>query len=169
MRVQARGTLCALLACPPTTSGTRTRTALAVASRCLKLPTLSIGNLLSVPAHDTSAMSMVGTEADVWEASRPGLEDAVKNADVLIAAWGVQPLSGPARQHQRAQIAWLMQTARAAGHTDAWTMGGQPRHPSRWHQFTSDRYGRTAPGLSRDERVRGLLTRVPLAELAPLS
>jgi hypothetical protein len=153
--VPPTGILCALLACPPTTSGTRTVNALAVASRCLQLPTVSIANLLCVPARDTSAMSKAGIRAAAWDESRAELASAVGQAEVLIAAWGVGPLTGPARQHQRVQIAWLMQTAQASGHAYVWTMGGQPRHPSRWHQFASDRHGRTAPDSAATSASEG--------------
>lgn len=161
----ANGTLCALLACPPTTSGVRTLNALGVAARCLQFTHLTVGNLLSVPARDMSAMSEVGVDADLWKAARVDVEQALGHADGLIAAWGVGPLAGPARRHHRDQIEWLIRTAQAAGHTITWTLGGQPRHPSRWHQFASDRHGRTSPGLSREDRVSRLLVQVPLAEL----
>lgn len=164
---QADRTLTALLACPPTTSGTRTINALAVACQCLELPTFRIANLLSVPARDTKAMSEAGSTEAPWNSSRPALLQAMLGASQLLAAWGVYPLLGAASNFQRMQIAWLMQAARELGHSHAWTLGGQPRHPSRWHQFTSDRHGRTGTGLSREERIAALLTRVPLAQLTP--
>lgn len=163
--MQPKRRLCAVLACPPTTSGNRTLNALAVAAGCLELPDVAVVNLLGATASNTAAMSLVGAAGDVWHSSRPALEHGVRRADALIAAWGVQPLGGQARQHHRDQVAWLVQTAEDAGHDSAWTVGGQPRHPSRWHQFASDRHGRTAPGLSREERIRGLLTLVPLRDL----
>lgn len=44
--------------------------------------------------------------------------------------------------------------------------GGQPRHPSRGHQYVSDRHGRTGPG-NVEEGLRLVLVQVPLAELQP--
>jgi hypothetical protein len=162
-------TLCVLLASPPTTSGARTLNAIAVAAQCLQTPQIVTANLLAKPARDLAEMSSIGAQATAWEAARADLHRAVTGGDLLLAAWGLNSLTGPARHHHNAQVEWLLHTAEEAGHTHAWTLGGEPRHPSRWHQFSSDLHGRTPPGLSREDRVRTLLTRVALMALLPAS
>lgn len=139
--------------------------ALRVAANCLSHPSLIVGNLLGVPTHDTGGMSDGGREASAWEEARNDLARAVGAADSLLAAWGVVPPGGPARRHHHEQLTWLIQAARDAGHDYAWTIGGEPRHPSRWHVYASDRHGRTEAGLTRTERVRQLLVPVPLDAL----
>jgi hypothetical protein len=44
-------------------------------------------------------------------------------------------------------------------------LGGEPRHPSRWHQYVSDKYGRTSGGTF-EERIKQVLVAVPLARAA---
>lgn len=47
------------------------------------------------------------------------------------------------------------------GITAFWMVGGEPRHPSRWHQFVSDKHGRTTGGTF-EERLVQVLVEVPL-------
>lgn len=59
------------------------------------------------------------------------------------------------------QVEWFARQARAAGLSEMWTVGGRARHPSRWHQYVSDKYGRTSGGSFAD-RLRQVLVRAPL-------
>jgi hypothetical protein len=52
------------------------------------------------------------------------------------------------------------------GNDCIWTLNGEPRHPSRWDQYVSDRHGR-ASGATFSERIAQVLTSVPLATLCP--
>jgi hypothetical protein len=51
-----------------------------------------------------------------------------------------------------------------AGISNIWMVGGEPRHPSRWHQFVSDKYSRTTGG-SFEERLDQVLESVPMSAL----
>lgn len=151
--------LCAVLASPPQTSGVRTRNALDRAAGILNCDHVVVVNLLDVPTSDTGAMSTVGRDPRPWLESRVALAGGLNEGQVLLAAWGVSELTGPAREHRRDQVRWVVQAALDAGHDLSWTVGHRPRHPSRWHQFVADRHRRTDPGLTFEERLRQVLLR----------
>jgi len=162
----SRGTLCAVLATPPTTSGVRTVNALNLAKNLLGFDRLAVVNLLDVPSRDMRAMAAAGVDHDAWARSRARLESALVEADALLAGWGVRPLTGHAEWYRTEQLAWLRCRARHHGHSEVWAIGAQPRHPSRWHQYVSDRHGRTGEGTTA-ERLRTVLVRVDLEVLCP--
>ena len=115
-----------------------------------------MANLFYFPVADLPALSACGSGAAGWLAARPRLVDALQEADLLLAAWGLHALHGPARLRRAEQLSWLQGEARAHGHVNAWCVGGKPRHPSRWHQYVSDRHGRTSGGPPAD-RLREVL------------
>lgn len=157
-------TVVAVLASPPTTSGARTTAKAQQAVELLGGRRLLVVNLFDFPVADLSALSLRGSSAAGWLAGRPKVVDALQEADLLLAAWGLHPLHGPARVLRAQQLSWLQEEAQAHGHSSAWCVGGQPRHPSRWHQYVSDRYGRTAGGSS-SHRLRQVLGEAPLQVL----
>jgi hypothetical protein len=157
-------TVAALLASPPTTSGARTTAKVQQAATLLGGGRLLVVNLFAFPVADLPALSVCGSGAAGWLAARPKLAAALQEADCLLAAWGLHRLHGPARLLQEQQMSWMEEEARAHGHLSAWCVGGQPRHPSRWHQYVSDRHGRTTGGSSSD-RLRQVLGESPLRGL----
>ena len=159
--------LCAVLASPPTTSGVRTRGALQAAAALLKCDVVEIVNLLPLATRDVTDMATVGAALGPWEAGRPELLRGLRAGDAVLAAWGVSSLAKPALHHQRAQVAWLVSSAERLGCPQVWTVGPQPRHPSRWHQYVSDRHGRTSPGLTTAERFSEVLLQRPWSALLP--
>jgi hypothetical protein len=52
----------------------------------------------------------------------------------------------------------------ALGHVDAWTVGGESRHPSRWHQYVSDKHARAGSGEFA-ERLKSVLVLTDLLSL----
>lgn len=98
-------------------------------------------NLFGVATADVPAISIVGQEAAGWVGARRSIEAAFAESDVLLADWGVDLLTGAARDHRRAQLRWLAGVAVTANHSTAITVG-EARHPSRWHQYASDCHGR---------------------------
>lgn len=157
-------TLGALLLNPPTTDGQRTRRHLEVAASLLDCDRVEIANLFAISTQDVTAMNLVGRDAAGWLAAQPHLCGLIARADVLVAGWGVRGLTGLAAQHQRAQLRLIADQARLQGRTHVWTVGGQPRHPSRWHQFVSDRHGRTQGG-SLPERLTCVLSETAISDL----
>ncbi len=123
------------------------------ADRCV------IANLYDFPADDLPALSVAASDAAGWTAARPKLISAVSSADLLLAAWGLTPLSGAARALRHGQLSWLQDLAADHGHNTAWCIGGEPRHPSRWHQYVSDRHGRTTSGSFEERLDQVLVTR----------
>ena len=154
-------TVAAVLATPPTTSGARTTAQAQQAVELLGGSRLLVANLFDFPVADLPALSVCGAAAAGWLEARPKVVDALHEADVLLAAWGLHPLHGPARSLRQQQLSWLQEEAQVRGHFSAWCVAGQPRHPSRWHQYVSDRHGRTAGGSSL-ERLRQVLVESPL-------
>ena len=160
---QAR-TVVALLANPPTTSGARTRAKASQAADLLGGGRLIIANLFGLPTADLPSLSHCGSSPAGWRAARPKLIRALQEADCLVAAWGLHPLCGDARRLRQEQLTWLQEQASKNGLLHAWCVGGQPRHPSRWHQYVSDRHGRTTGGIFSD-RLDQVLVRLPMQVL----
>lgn len=163
--MKTKRVLCAVLASPPTTSGERTRAALRLAAGLLDCDELRIVNLLPVATNDVNAMTRAGVDAYAWRLGRPELLLGLQSSDLVLAAWGVSRLSGPARIHQRAQIDWLVSQGAPLHGDGVWIVGDQPRHPSRWHQYVSDKHGRTLPSGNTRSRLRQVITQVPWTHL----
>lgn len=158
----------ALLLNPPTTDGAQTRRHLQVAAELLSCNSIEIANLFAMPTHDMPAVNVVGQSNQGWELAQPRLRAVITAADQLLAAWGVGGLSGRALIHQRRQLRFVAAAAQEIGHVQIWTLNGEPRHPSRWHQYVSDRHGR-ASGASLTERLAMVLTSVRTETLCPLT
>lgn len=120
-------------------------------------------NLFSIPTQDIPAISQLGAAADGWWDARPSLELALDDADVVLAGWGLDRLTGSAREHRTQQLAWVEARWRAAGHDRAFCVDGG-RHPSRWHQYVSDRHARVGGG-SFEERLRKVLLPVAVEQV----
>lgn len=125
------------------------------ASRVLGFKTVKTVNLCSLPSRSVVDLVTTVTDSD-WVQARPALESALCESDGLLLAWGVSGWAGNPRSGLACQIDWFLTTAQAFGHRSCWMVGGQPRHPSRWHQYVSDKHGRT-PGGSTENRLRYVL------------
>lgn len=156
-------TLGAILLNPPTSSGLSTLRHLHVAAELLGCDSVVIGNLFATATDDVTAVNIVGAHAAGWTAARPSLLAAL-DSDVLIIGWGVSGLHGAARRHHEAQVRWVLESAAARRHTGVWSLNGEPRHPSRWHQYVSDRHGRTS-GKGFAERLGSVLVLSPFPPL----
>ena len=156
-----------VLAAPPLTSGTRTLNMTLRAGTALGYGSVSIANLFALPMRNTGDLDVAGATGDGWAAARPALESLLLKSEVVFAAWGLGKCSGPARLHKRAQILWLVTEARRCGHTEVWTLAGEPRHPSRWHQYLGDQHGRAGAG-GLEARLGRNLRRVSVGDLVSL-
>jgi hypothetical protein len=164
-RSTGRGLLIAvLLNRPKSTSGARTRNAVAAAARVLKYESVEVVNLYSEATSSISDLNRSAT-IDGWLRARSELSSALGRATGVLGGWGVAGLTGPALRGQNEQVAWLRLEAIRAGVSAIWMVGGEPRHPSRWHQFVSDKYGRTTGG-SLEERLDQVLGSVPITSSA---
>jgi hypothetical protein len=153
-----------VMASPPTTSGARTLGRMAALQEVLGCADVQIANLFALRAKDVPALTAVGAQLEGWHAARDEIAAGLRECDTVIAAWGLDPLSGSARLHRFDQLAWLGREARDLGHENAWAVGGEPRHPSRWHQYVSDRHGRAGQGPFT-ERLGRVLVWTPIAKL----
>lgn len=150
----------AVLLNPPTkSSGTRSRNAVARGARAIGYRNVVLTNLCAEPTPSVVELNSVGIEA--WFEARAGLERTLLGATAVLAAWGVTGITGDARRSMRSQVQWLSGCLASAGIEKMWMVGGEPRHPSRWHQYVSDKYGRTTGG-SFEDRIRQVLVEVPL-------
>ncbi|MDQ6525541.1 DUF1643 domain-containing protein [Nocardioides sp. LHD-245] len=147
-----------LLNPPSASSGMRSRNAVERAATLLGYDEVVIANLCA--AATPSVAELNSFDQDAWAASRAQLNVSMQDAAGLLAGWGVAGLSGDARRWLQAQVEWLIGTAESCGIGAFWTVGGEPRHPSRWHQYVSDKYGRTSGG-SFEERLKQVLIEVP--------
>jgi hypothetical protein len=136
--IGSRGrTLLAVLANPPlTTSGQRTRDRVALAAQIIGCEEVVVGNLFSLPSKDVTAIGRLGARSDLWCNARADLVDQLSRADDVLLGWGCTEPAGRARSHHRSQIEWLL-TAVDVKPIKIWTVGGLPRHPSRWQRYTS--------------------------------
>lgn len=146
---------------PPLTGGAQTMRALHALEEAQD-DTISLSNLLALPTRSFTEISAAASNPGPWMQARGELRAAIRNADQLHAGWGVGGINGLARQHLRGQLEFVSREAQTAGHSHIWTLLGDPRHPSRWHQFLSDRHGRVEPG-SLVDRLRQALLRSPIA------
>jgi hypothetical protein len=159
-------TLGALLLNPPLAGGTRTIRHVHIVAQLLQCDDVEIANLFLIATRDLTAISEAGRSGNGWEAARPRLRQVIAECDFLVAGWGVSGPTGEAGVHQRRQLGYVRARAREVGQDCIWTLGGEPRHPSRWHQYVSDRHGR-ASGESLGERISMVLTWTPFANLCP--
>ncbi|MFT4010671.1 MAG: hypothetical protein QM655_11595 [Nocardioidaceae bacterium] len=153
----------AVLLNPPTKStGVRSRNAVARAAQAIGYPDVVLTNLCAAPTPSVVELNALG--GDAWDEARAGLERDLTGATAVLAAWGVAGLTGGARRLMRSQVRWLTERVASAGIERFWMVGGEPRHPSRWHQYVSDKYGRTTGG-SFEERICQVLLEVPLSAM----
>ena len=167
MIAAATGGLGAILINPPATSGGRTLRHLGAAGRALGHAHVVVANLCAMPTRDVNELERVATDPRIWHSARPELERVIMQSDVLIAGWGVKSWSGPSAVHFRDQLELRAGSGHEMpGKNEIWTLGGEPRHPSRWHQYVSERYGR-ATGETLAARLSSVLEAVPLDALSP--
>jgi len=156
-------TLVAVLLNPPlTTSGVRTILAVDRASAVLGYESVRVVNLFAEATPTVAELNARITRP--CSRARPNLRQALKDADGLLGAWGVSGLTGQAREAKQRQLRWFFQQATAADFSHIWMVGGEPRHPSRWHQYLSDKYRRTGGG-SFTARLEEALSSVPIGSI----
>lgn len=106
-------------------------------------------NLFSSPGRSVVEISTQGLSRAAWLAARPALGQVIEWSTDVLLAYGVSEPSGPAREHHREQVAWLLDGIASNGSV-AHLVGGRPRHPSRWQRWTS----RTHPDLEFVDALR---------------
>jgi hypothetical protein len=125
-----------VLACPPTTSGTRTLARIENFKAELNISSVTVANLLNVASYRTNGMSATGITETPWLESREPILRGLEVSELVLLAYGVSEPSGPARTWHREQIAWLHSEI-TSRELPAIQIGEGPRHPSRWHRLTT--------------------------------
>jgi hypothetical protein len=134
-----RGRIVAVLSNPATTSGVRTLSRVELTRKILGFESAAITNIFALPTYRSGEISEAGSDVLGWHSARPIVSEAVKGADGILLAYGLQPPSGPAKRHFHDQIDWL-RTQIQASQLPTWMLGGRPRHPSRWQRHTSSTF-----------------------------
>lgn len=98
-----------------------------------------------------------------WSVTQDEIEALLCGVGGVLAAWGVSGASGRLRREREKRGAWLLARAAAYGHTSVWMVGGEPRHPSRWHQYVADKHQRTLGGTP-GERLAQVLVAVSVTD-----
>lgn len=155
--------LAVLLNPPRSTSGVRTLGAVRRAATVLGFRDLMIANLFPDRTTDVWELNHLDSHSP-WSANQRWIAEQLDSADGILAGWGVAGASGAFRRERNRRAQWLLSAAAAAGHETIWMVGGEPRHPSRWHQFVADAHRRTSGG-SFEDRLAEVLVAVPT--LAP--
>ncbi len=162
MAVRRQGVLLAVLLNPPaSSSGARSRRAAQRAAEVLGYDCCEIANLFAEPTATVVDLNLLGAGLGLWAPVRQRLSEQIRGAGGVLAAWGVAGASGTLRRERDLRGAWVAAEAGRVGHEQIWTVGGAPRHPSRWHQYVADRHGRTLGGTF-EERLTQVLTATPL-------
>lgn len=156
------GPLLAVLLNPPSAStGARTLGAVRRAAQALGFDGYEIVNLFAEPTPTVIELNGVTGQESAWPVLQSQLREALRVAGGVLGGWGVAGASGPLRVLRAQRAAWLLEEAKRIGHKEVWMVGGESRHPSRWHQYVADRHGRTDGGTF-EERLRQVLVPIPL-------
>lgn len=151
-------TIVAVLTNPPLTDGRRTLNRVTLAANLLGFDRVVVGNLFALPSHATGAITELGVSPHGWMTAKSHLTNHLASSDGVLLAFGVTAPSGPARDHFRSQVRWLIERTVSLG-LPMWQVGDGPRHPSRWQRWTS----RTHPDLGFPEALRTSLVQVETA------
>lgn len=153
-----RRLLIAVLLNPPTGDGKRTNKHLQIASENLRCDAIEIVNLYPGTTKNLAELGRTASHPHVWIEHRTVIATALSQGDEVLLGWGVSLPAGHARKHMAEQIQWVIEELHSNG-IEPWVLGDGPRHPSRWHQYVSDRHGRTSGG-SLAERFQESLVRL---------
>ncbi|WP_082697851.1 DUF1643 domain-containing protein [Arthrobacter sp. EpRS71] len=137
---------------PPTTSGQRTLGRAEQARLALGFDSVELENLFGIATYRTGGVSLAGMSGTGWQEARPRLAAALDTADAVLLAYGTSKPSGDAAKHHVEQVAWIEQEI-SNRRLPVWSVGGEPRHPSRWQRYTY----RAHPGVPFFEALRASL------------
>lgn len=146
---------------PPEGTGKSTYRNLEAGLESFGKPQIRLANLFATATKNVAAINKVGIGPEGWALAQPSIKEVLSSSNQILFGWGVGSLHGIARQNFLNQIMWLRATALEMKHDSYWSVGAEPRHPSRWHQYVSDVHGRTSGG-TLSNRLAQVLVRTPL-------
>lgn len=159
----AQGDLGALLLNPPSGSGARTWRQLETAAGIIGCTSIRVANLVDFRTKTLNELSSATASQD-WLRARPEIESLIESCDHILVGWGLHLPSGPAGPLMRAQVDWALGALVRHPIPSVWTVGGESRHPSRWHQYIAAKHGR-ARGTTSKERLASVLARTSVQAL----
>jgi hypothetical protein len=133
----------------------------AVAAAVLGFRRYRIWNLSLTPTRDLPELNREGTSDAGWLQARPGLTEGLRSGRGLLVGWGLGGFSGGTRLQFSTQVHWFLSQAVVLDWRSCWTVGGLPRHPSRWRQYVGPQRG-LYMGCTFEERLRRALVATPL-------
>lgn len=89
-----------------------------------------------MPSRSANDISTLGTNEAGWTSARHKILGVLGQSAGVLLAYGVAEPTGLARGFHREQVAWL-QDEIVAHDIPVFQFGDGPRHPSRWHRWTS--------------------------------
>ncbi|MFV0432932.1 MAG: DUF1643 domain-containing protein [Leucobacter sp.] len=122
-------------------------------------PNPRVVNLIEIPTRNSKVLAQTQILYEDLYAARPHIESMLASSTQLIFAWGTSFMPGEAGVKQRQQIHWAIECAARYGHSEAWMMGGSPRHPSRWRQYVGPQRAIHEGGTTADRLERALILR----------
>ena len=120
--------------------------------------------MFSLPPQSTGELKTLGTHRAPWVLAREEIRSGLSLADGLLVAYGTAAPTGPARHLWRDQISWLRAEIEPLG-IPVWSVGDEPRHPSRWHRHTFREY----PGMPFENALSHVLKNRHVSENGLLS
>lgn len=131
--------LLCVLANPPLTSGARTLSRVELACATLGFGEVRVENLFATPSRSANDISALGKSETGWTSARHQILETLGQSAGVLLAYGMAEPTGLARGRHREQVAWLQEVI-AAQDIPVFQFGDGPRHPSRWHRWTSRVY-----------------------------
>jgi hypothetical protein len=93
-------------------------------------------NLFPRPTRNVTEIALLGKDPQVWVEARPTVVAGLATCNEVLLGYRLSEPGGEARLHHRDQTTWIISVLQGLGRS-AWTVGGRPRHPSRWQRHTS--------------------------------
>lgn len=134
-----------MLANPSVRTATRTERQVGIAAAVLGFDRVEITNVFAYPSPTSRDILTLGANEGGWLKARSEMRDALDYADGVLVGFGTIRVSGHSRLFLADQLRWLSAELQGRPSLQVWQVGTS-RHPSRWHQYVSDRHGRTAGG-----------------------
>ena len=107
-----------------------------MASEIIGCDDFVVVNMFPYPTRNITDIALLGKESQAWTVARPVVIAELARCSEVLLGYGVSEPVGQARLHHREQAKWILRLLDGLGRP-VWTVGGEPRHPSRWQRYTS--------------------------------
>lgn len=146
--------LLAVLHNPPVGDGRITRSRTALAARILGHHSWGVVNVVVEKTQTSLEIGNLDLQAEWGAVEWMQLNFELAKADEVLLAYGLSAPIGPSRSPFRRRLSALHEALEHHG-VPVVTLGGKPRHPSRWQRYTH----KTHPGVPFDRAIAMSLER----------